>query len=149
MKGDPAPEATAAPLPPSQEMLADLSVGELTNDSPPRGWWARLRAALVDPGSVAQRLAALDAAIRARPNAPANYLLRAELYARLGEDALALADFEQARALAESALATDRWGLVNQALRDRAAVGAAAAARRLARAGGQLAARGSTDEEHA
>lgn len=105
---------------------------EAAEDSAPRGLWGRLRAALTGTGDVAGRLAALDAAIAASPDAPANYLLRAELYARLGEHALALADFNRVETLAASGFERDNWGLVNQALRDRAAAGARDAARRLA-----------------
>lgn len=144
MRGDLAPETTAEA--PPDAAPADLPADEPAGDSPPRGWWARLRDALSGTGGADRRLAALDAAVQASPKAPANYLLRAELYARLGEDALALADFERAQALADSALAADRWGLINQALRDRAAAGAVEAARRLARRGDQPGALESADE---
>ncbi len=103
------------------------------DERPPRGLWARLVALSSDTAAAADRLSALDAAAAARPDAPANYLLRAELYARLGEDALALADFERAQTLAASGFERNNWGLVSQALRDRAAVGAARARQRLAR----------------
>ncbi|MGQ9889428.1 MAG: hypothetical protein ACUVSX_13190 [Aggregatilineales bacterium] len=130
MRGDLAPEKAAEALPDAAS--AGLLADEPNDPSPPRGWWARLRDGLTRTGGADRRLAALQAAIRSNPNAPANYLLRAELYTQLGESALALADFERAQALAASALAADRWGVVNQALRDRAAIGAAQAARRLA-----------------
>jgi hypothetical protein len=55
----------------------------------------------------------------------------------LGEDALALADFERAQTLAASRFERDNWGLVSQALRDRAAAGAADTTRRLMRAQGR------------
>lgn len=138
MRGDLAPETAAKA--PSDAAPADLPADKPAGDSPPRAGWS-------GAGGADRRLAALDAAVQASPQAPANYLLRAELYARLGEDALALADFERAQALADSALAADRWGLINQALRDRAAAGAAAAARRLARRGNQPGAPVDADED--
>jgi len=144
MRGDLAPQ-TAAEAPPDA-VSADLPADEPAGVSPPRGWLARLRDGLTRTGGADRRLAALDAAVQSNPNAPANYLLRAELYAQLGEDALALADFERAQALADSALAADRWGLINQALRDRAAIGAVEAARRLARRGDQPGAPAGADE---
>ncbi len=118
------------PAPPAAEPAAEPLTTAAA--APPRGLWARLRAVRggADP---ADRLAALTDAAAASPDAPANYLLRAELYARLGEDALALADFNRAQTLAASAFERHNWGLVNQALRDRAAAGAASAQQRLAR----------------
>jgi hypothetical protein len=118
--------------------VADDAPTEAAADeySPSRGLWARLRA-VFGGADAADRLAALDAAAAAHPDSAAPYLLRAELYARLGEDALALADFERAQTLAASRFERDNWGLVSQALRDRAAAGAADTTRRLMRAQGR------------
>lgn len=126
MSGDFMPVTAEREQPPAAPAAAD-------EHQPPRGLWARLVALSSDTAAAADRLSALDAAVAARPDAPANYLLRAELYARLGEDALALADFSQAQTLAASGFERNNWGLVSQALRDRAAVGAARARQRLAR----------------
>lgn len=118
------PSADAA----SKETQPDESDG-----APRRSLWEWLWVLITGSEPVADRLAALDAAIDAEPDAPANYMLRAELYAQLGEDALALADFERAQMLAADRYTRDNWGLVSQAVRDRAAAGAVQSARRLAR----------------
>jgi tetratricopeptide (TPR) repeat protein len=71
-------------------------------------------------GRWAARLGALTEQIAVYPNAAANYVLRGELYARAGEYALAEADFVKALALTAAQLPRTDWGLVEQAIQDRA-----------------------------
>lgn len=71
------------------------------------------------------RLQELSAQIQAFPDAAANYVLRAELFAERGHHALARADYQTALALCEQDLGTVRWGMVTQVLRDRALLGVA------------------------
>lgn len=65
----------------------------------------------------------LSGAIDRYPDSPSNYVLRGELYLKVGETALAEADFRQALSLAQADYETSRWGLVAQALQDRARAG--------------------------
>ncbi len=74
-------------------------------------------------GSAKRRLAALTDAIAANPDSPANYALRGELFLQHGERELAYADFVKALTLASAQLAADDWGLVEQAVQDRAEAG--------------------------
>lgn len=77
------------------------------------------------------RLMALNEAIASYPDAAANYVLRGELLLKLGEAALAAADFRYALALTAAQVQTADWGLVAQTLHDRALVGLTRALRRL------------------
>lgn len=74
-------------------------------------------------GSASQRLAALTDAIAANPDSAGNYVLRGELFLQHGERELAYADFVKALTLAAAQLETDDWGLVEQAVQDRAEAG--------------------------
>jgi hypothetical protein len=78
-----------------------------------------------------QRLVALNDAIALYPDASSNYVLRGELYLRAKVYALAAADFERAIALADEQMATSDWGLVAQAVQDRAQQGLKRAKRHL------------------
>ena len=80
---------------------------------------------------LAARLRALDRAIAAAPDAPVNYVLRGELRLKLREREAAAADFQTALALADGAFTASDWGLVAQALADRALVGLRRAGYRL------------------
>ncbi|MBZ0292516.1 MAG: hypothetical protein K8L99_08095, partial [Anaerolineae bacterium] len=91
--------------------------------------WARLRSGHSDT----QRLLELEQAIEEFPDAPANYVLRGEMYLVQGENALAVMDFEQGLALAAEQFAREDWGLISQVVRDRALKGLEKARRRLAR----------------
>lgn len=91
------------------------------------------------PGTAARRerllsdLVALNRAIKDAPDSPANFMLRGEIYLRLWYNQRALADFQMARQLAADEMETRRWGLIAQAVGDRAAQGARTAERRLRR----------------
>jgi tetratricopeptide (TPR) repeat protein len=69
------------------------------------------------------RLTHLSQAITTYPDAPTNYLLRGELYLQHHEYAQAIADFHRAVELASAQMETDRWGLMAQAVQDRALAG--------------------------
>jgi hypothetical protein len=77
------------------------------------------------------QLTELNRAINTYPDAAVNYVLRGEVYAELGEYALAKADFEHGLMLAEAQFAGSDWGFLAQALRDRALVGLDRTRRRL------------------
>lgn len=99
-----------------------------------REWRRRLSARLRGtPGEdAAARLATLAQAIEAHPDAPANYVLRGELWLALGDPTAAAANFRQALERAERALEASAWGIIAQAVRDRALAGLAEAERRTA-----------------
>lgn len=69
------------------------------------------------------RLSALDHTITRYPEASAAYVLRGEIYLDAQFYGLAIEDFTRALALAEQQYKTSDWGVVAQAMRDRARVG--------------------------
>lgn len=69
------------------------------------------------------RVRQLDRAIAHTPDAPVNYVLRGEVRLKLRQRAEAADDFQTALALADRAFADSDWGLVAQALSDRALMG--------------------------
>lgn len=77
------------------------------------------------PGETGKRaeLLNLTDAIASFPNAPSNYVMRGELYLKLGHYAEARADFHQALTLASQEFADANWGLIAQSLQDRAVAG--------------------------
>ena len=81
--------------------------------------WQRIKAMF---GKEA-RLYNLNWAISAFPDAPANYVLRGELLLGIGDSLGAAADFRRALELALNEVESEDWGLVAQALQDRALVG--------------------------
>ena len=72
-----------------------------------------------------QKLEALSQSIRHDPDAPSAYVLRGELYLKQKHYHLAKADFERAISLTDDMVHAARWGLVAQAMRDRALQGLA------------------------
>jgi tetratricopeptide (TPR) repeat protein len=74
-----------------------------------------------------QRLHSLSRAIEDAPETPANYVLRGELYLEVGEYELAEADFQRGLELAAAEFETSDWGIMAQAMRDRAEAGLASA----------------------
>jgi tetratricopeptide (TPR) repeat protein len=67
-----------------------------------------------------QQVTSLTRAIEQYPDAPANYVLRGELYQQAGMIEQAEADFEAAIRLADADYDAYQWGVLSQALRDRA-----------------------------
>jgi tetratricopeptide (TPR) repeat protein len=90
-------------------------------------WFARLLSRIAGgqnrQAGRAERLITLTASLENQPDALANWVLRGELYLEIGEYALAAADFQQALTLADALFEQERWGIVTQALRDRAIAG--------------------------
>lgn len=82
---------------------------------------------------LAERLRLLDQAIYKHPEAPTNYVLRGELYLKIGDYDAAYTDFVQALDQAAQQVESAEWGLVAQAMQDRALVGKRAAEKRLGR----------------
>jgi tetratricopeptide (TPR) repeat protein len=101
-----------------------------------RRWWRRWKwrilALLGSPERREARLRELDDAITLSPASAANYTLRGELHMQMGQPEPARHDFQ--RALAEAQVESTNWGIVEQALVDRAQRGLAQAERRMARA---------------
>lgn len=70
--------------------------------------------------SLHRRLATLDRAIEQHPELPAGYVLRGELHLEAGLIAPAITDFQQALRLGEAQLKAEPWGILAQAMQDRA-----------------------------
>ncbi|MBI5666682.1 MAG: hypothetical protein HZC41_01630 [Chloroflexi bacterium] len=79
------------------------------------------------------RAADLTSGIEQHPETPANYVFRGELLLQTGAYAAAADDFRRALELAAQQVETARWGLVAQAVQDRALAGLERAERRLRR----------------
>ena len=69
---------------------------------------------------IIQRLERLTADIHDHPHVAVNYLLRAEVYAQYGYWNQAMVDSERAYELASNELMGRQWGVVAQAVQDRA-----------------------------
>lgn len=69
---------------------------------------------------IIQRLTNITADIQHQPHVAVNYLVRAELYAEYGYWEQALRDSERAYELAVHEFMGRRWGVVAQAIQDRA-----------------------------
>jgi tetratricopeptide (TPR) repeat protein len=111
---------------------AEQDDGEATTAAQqPVSFWMWLRGLLAGP--TVRRLDELTGMIRYNPQAPSNYVLRGEIYMRVGEYERAAADFEQALLLAGGQFDEEDWGLLSQTLRDQAGYGLERAQRKLAR----------------
>jgi tetratricopeptide (TPR) repeat protein len=75
------------------------------------------------PVSDDTRLRELSLAIIEYPRSPSNYVLRGELYLHYREYGRAEADFRRALLLAAEAVETENWGILAQAMQDRALAG--------------------------
>ena len=94
--------------------------------------WERIRRTVLgDIDNVAERIRHLDAAIENAADTPTNYVLRGELYLTLREYALARRDFQRAQELAAAQFQKSDWGLMAQAMQDRALVGLQKAEKKL------------------
>lgn len=78
-----------------------------------------------------QRMNRLNVSIELEPYSPTNYVLRGELFIERKEYHLAQADFERALELAGDYEPESGWGLLEQAMQDRAIQGIKQAQRRL------------------
>jgi tetratricopeptide (TPR) repeat protein len=96
---------------------------------PPPSLWQRFRL-LFAPDA---RLHQLSWAISVYPDSAANYVLRGELLLERGEAEAAIQDFRRALELATQQVETEDWGVVAQAVQDRALVGLGDALYRCAR----------------
>ena len=95
----------------------------VVDQTQPSGW-QRIRSFLLGGSAdAASRLNKLTQAIEDAPEASVNYVLRAELYMDLREYALAQADFQRAYELSDTQFELADWGLLEQAMRDRALTG--------------------------
>lgn len=107
---------------------------EAAEPAPQTPWWQRILGTVFGSrGHKQARLRELDDAITLNPNAAGNYTLRGELHLQMGEPELAQRDFERALALAEPQIEGSNWGIVEQALVDRAQRGLAQAVWRASR----------------
>lgn len=79
------------------------------------------------------RLANLTAAIEQYPEAPANYLLRADLHMTMRRYADAADDYQQAIDLADAEFGRSEWGVLAGSVRERAREGLAKAGHKLKR----------------
>jgi hypothetical protein len=96
--------------------------------------WARMRGAIFggrNGRETADRLDHLEQAIENAPDTPANYVLRGELYLDAREYALAARDFQRAYELAVKQFERSDWGLIAQAMQDRALIGLQKAEKKL------------------
>jgi tetratricopeptide (TPR) repeat protein len=124
-----ADQAIADDAPASEAVIID----EIQETHPlPIPLWERIRRAILgDIDNVAERIRHLDAAIENAADTPANYVLRGELYLTLREYALARRDFQRAQELAAAQFQQSDWGLMAQAMEDRALIGLQKAERKL------------------
>ncbi len=128
--GAPEPDMLAAEIP-VEDVLDQPAVVEFPAEQPvaaPDGtpWWKLLWQMLTgttDAASRDQQAHDLDAAIGATPDTPANYVLRGELRLSSGDYDGAAADFQRALDLASAEVETQDWGIVAQAVQDRAYAG--------------------------
>ena len=80
---------------------------------------------------ISQRINELNVSIEFAPDSATNYVLRGELFLERKEYHLAQADFQTALNIAEAFDETDGWGLIEQAMQDRAIEGLKKVQRRL------------------
>lgn len=95
------------------------------------GWQQILRFFLGSFAEDIARINNLTQAIEDAPESSVNYVLRAELYMKIREYALAQLDFQRAYELSETNFELADWGLVEQVMRDRALTGLEKVQRRL------------------
>jgi hypothetical protein len=116
---------------------AETPIQDIPADEPVEPIWTRLRRMLLgganrlDDAGFAERIRQLDEAIAFAPDTPANYVLRGELYLSAGEYALAQADFQRGYDLAVRDFERSDWGLIAQAMQDRAQAGLQKASQKL------------------
>ncbi len=117
----------------AQELIEASSSVPVFNSAPEPVWKKLLRQMLGTPDSetLQQRVNELNRAIADDPEAAINYVLRGEAYLQTREYALAYADFQQGLEMATTQVEQNDWGIVAQAVQDRAAQGLKVASKRL------------------
>jgi tetratricopeptide (TPR) repeat protein len=117
-------------LNPNGEFVLEIPISDPGTDEPYQtqaadSIWVRLRRAIFGGGLDAQseHFQYLDQAIEIAPDTAANYVLRGELYLKVREYALARRDFQRAYELAAEQFERSDWGIIAQAMQDRALAG--------------------------
>lgn len=134
--GDYDSEAAAYPEEPVVISEDDGDVSERRSE--PAGTpWERIKSLFGGSSgeSLTRRLIALDERIDAEPEAAGNYVLRGELFLHLRDYERAYADFQRGLERAQVEYASSDWGIVAQAMQDRALMGLARAERKLQASG--------------
>lgn len=85
-------------------------------------WWKNLLKRF-HPADPYERLQELSLAIEVYPESVSSYVLRGEIYLQQGQYFLAETDFLKALEVAARQIETGNWGLVAQAMQDRAEKG--------------------------
>ena len=96
--------------------------------------WQNLRRAFLPTygeraEQVVRRVSHLSRTIESSPDSPTNYVLRGELYLETGDYTAAASDFRTALDLATARVENEDWGIIAQAMQDRAQEGLAEAER--------------------
>ena len=118
---------THAEEPLSVESLDEAFLDEADSGSTKRrpGLLVRLAGWIGISAPIEEKLQALNQSIQLEPEAPTAYVLRGEIFVKKKQYHLAKADFERAIALTDEMIHSARWGVVAQAMRDRALEGLA------------------------
>ncbi|GAB1421860.1 hypothetical protein MASR2M15_20540 [Anaerolineales bacterium] len=121
------------------QALPDLSSeeNEIAKPTPSMSWWQRFLPEAWLPVELqgqeqSRRLRELNVSLEMSPTASTVLVLRGELFLETHQYHLAIDDFTTAMELIETELATARWGIVLQGMRDRALLGLRHAQARLA-----------------
>jgi tetratricopeptide (TPR) repeat protein len=120
MEAEPAPERLDAAPDIVSEAQPEVEAGPEARDPLLAGLWRWLG---LGRQSLAERLAELDRAVEAAPESSANLILRGEVLLDMGGLEQAEMDFLRGLELAEAQLERSAWGVMEQALRDRALMG--------------------------
>lgn len=88
--------------------------------APKRGFLQWMANLLRSNSNVQEQFEALNESIQQNPQAPTAYVLRGELHLKQKQYALARVDFERAVALTDEQFEEAQWGIVAQAMRERA-----------------------------
>jgi tetratricopeptide (TPR) repeat protein len=121
------------------EFVLEMPISDSVTDEPYQtqaadSMWMRLRRAIFGGGQDerGEHFRYLDEAIEIAPETAANYVLRGELYLKAREYALARRDFQRAYELAARQFERSDWGIIAQAMQDRALIGLQKAENKLA-----------------
>lgn len=120
LEGEQPPEFVPGGEPAVYEFTAQPEAETATSSPPLLGW---LRAIFGRQERVDIRVAELSQMIESYPESPANYVFRGELLLETGAYEQAADDFQKALNIASEQTASADWGLVAQAVQDRAYAG--------------------------